>query len=98
MLSLGQLCDDGCNVLLNKQKMYAIKDKQLVIEREKNYRDDLWEIIIPSHPNGKMSVQTNNCTTIVSHEIIYVSAPKYKIQYILSVTIQISSCTQQLPT
>ena len=28
LLSLGQLCDDGCNVLLNKQKMYSIKDKE----------------------------------------------------------------------
>ena len=27
MFSLGQLCDDGCNVILNRQNMYAIKDK-----------------------------------------------------------------------
>ena len=31
LLSLGQLCDDGWNVLLNKQKTYAIKDKWVVI-------------------------------------------------------------------
>ena len=28
LLSLGQLCDSGYNVLLNKQKMYSIKDKE----------------------------------------------------------------------
>ena len=27
LLSLGQLCDNGCNVILNKQNIYAIKDK-----------------------------------------------------------------------
>ena len=27
LFSLGQLCDDGCNILLNKQKMYSIKNK-----------------------------------------------------------------------
>ena len=26
-LSLGHLCDNGCNILLKKQKMYAIKEK-----------------------------------------------------------------------
>ena len=25
MFSLGQLCGDGCNIILNKQKMYSIK-------------------------------------------------------------------------
>ena len=32
ILSLGKLCDDVCNVLLNKQNMYEIKDKEVVIE------------------------------------------------------------------
>ena len=27
MLSISQLCDNFCNVILNKQKMYKIKDK-----------------------------------------------------------------------
>ena len=27
MLSIGQLCDDGFNLLLNKHNMYAMKEK-----------------------------------------------------------------------
>ena len=27
LLSLGWLCGDGCNVILNKQNIYAIKEK-----------------------------------------------------------------------
>ena len=53
MLSLGQLYDNGCNVLLNKQKMYAIKEKGVVIEGERNHRGGLLDIILPSNPNDK---------------------------------------------
>ena len=98
MLSLGQFCDDGCNVLLKKQKMHAIKDKEVVIEGEHNQRDGLWGIIIPSHHSNKTSVQTNNYTTIASHEILYASKHKYKIQHILSMTVHIQACTRQSPT
>ena len=31
LLSLGQLCENGCNVILNKQKKYAINKKEVVI-------------------------------------------------------------------
>ena len=64
LLSLVQVCDGGCNVLLNKQKIYAIKDKEVVIEGKRNHRNGLWDIIIPSHPHDKTSVQTINYTTI----------------------------------
>ena len=30
--SLGQLCEDGCNLLLHKNNMYSIKDKEVLIE------------------------------------------------------------------
>ena len=55
MLSLGQLFDDGCHVIFKKQKMYTIKNKEVVIEGEHNHQYNLWGIIIPSHPNDKMS-------------------------------------------
>ena len=29
LISIGQLCDDGCNVLLNNKKLLAIKNNQL---------------------------------------------------------------------
>ena len=60
LFSLGQVCDDVCNVALNKQKIYAIRDKELVIEGERNHRYGLWVIIIPAHPNDKNIVQTKN--------------------------------------
>ena len=98
MLSLGQLCENGYNVLLNKQKMFAIKDKEVVIEGERNQRDGLWDIIIISHPNNKTVVQNNNYTTVSSHANLYAAKPKYKIEQILSMTDQRPEWTQQSPT
>ena len=69
-----------------------------MIGGEHNQRNGLWGIIIPSHPNEKMSVQTNNYTTVASHAILYTSNNKYKRQQILYVTIQRPECTQQSPT
>ena len=32
LISFGKLCDDDCNVLLKKQKMYAVKKNEIVLE------------------------------------------------------------------
>ena len=69
-----------------------------MIEGEHNNYDGLWDIIISSHPNNKKSVQTNNYTTIASHESLYAETPEYKRQQILSMTVQRPECTQQSPT
>ena len=53
MLSLGQLCDNGCYLLLKKQNMYAMKDKEVLIEGYKNYRYGLWGILLTLHPDEK---------------------------------------------
>ena len=57
MLSLGLLCDDGCNIILDKHNMYAIKYKEVVIEGEQNHHYGIWDIIIPSYTNYRRSVQ-----------------------------------------
>ena len=48
LVSLGQLCDDNCTVILNKNNLFAIKNDKVVL---KGYRstsgDSLWDIPIP---------------------------------------------------
>ena len=97
LLSMGQLCDNGCNVLLNKHNIYAINDKEVSIEGERNHRNGLWGNIILSRTKNKMSVQTNNYPTIASHASLYKSTTKYKRQQILSMDVQKPECTQQSP-
>ena len=69
LISIGQLCDDGCNVLLNNKKLYAIKDKTLVLEGDRNYSDGLWDI-----PIFKTSISKPNYHVPNIHPGIYPSS------------------------
>ena len=33
LMSLGQLCDNGCDILINKQNLYALKNKEVILIR-----------------------------------------------------------------
>ena len=44
LVSLGQLCDDDCNILLHKKVMYAIKNNKIVLTGYRNPNDGLWDI------------------------------------------------------
>ena len=52
LLSLGQICDDDCNVLLNKKHLHVFKHNQPLIHGYRNPHDGLWDIPIPltQHP------------------------------------------------
>ena len=43
----------------------------MVIEGEHNHLDGMWKIIIPSHPNNKKIIQTNDHNTTAPHAGIY---------------------------
>ena len=49
LISLGQLCDDDCTVLLNKNKLYAVKDDKVLLHGDRNHQDGLWDIPIHIH-------------------------------------------------
>ena len=66
LLSLGQLCDDGCDVLLNERKLYAVKNKKIILEGFRNKTDGLWDI-----PVAKKYIQTNNYVPTSSHAAMY---------------------------
>ena len=39
LISLGQLCDDDCTVLLHKKKLFAVKDNELLLQGNRNHQD-----------------------------------------------------------
>ena len=41
LISIRQLCDDGCNILLNKRKSIAVKNKRIILKGNRNYSDGL---------------------------------------------------------
>ena len=66
LISIGRLCDDNCTVLLNKRKLLAIKEKQMILEGSRNYSDGLWDI-----PIYKTDIQKDNYHTPNIHPSIY---------------------------
>ena len=56
LISLGQLCDDGCSIILNKHIMQAYKNNKVVMKGIRNKTDGLWDI-----PIQKTNITTNVC-------------------------------------
>ena len=66
LISLGQLCDDGCSITLNKHTMKAIKNKKVVLEGTRNKTDGLWDI-----PIQKRTLTINACIQPKIHPSLY---------------------------
>ena len=47
LISLGQLCDDNCDVTLNKTLIKVLKNNQNFLQGERNHNNGLWDIPIP---------------------------------------------------
>lgn len=47
LISLGQLCDDDCSILLNKHSLHVFKNLQHILHGVRNQKDGLWDITIP---------------------------------------------------
>ena len=46
LISLGQLCDDDCKVLLDKKSLFVIKKDELILRGYRNKEDLLWDILV----------------------------------------------------
>ena len=66
LISLGQLADDGCSILLNKTKLFAIKENAIVLTGERNIQDGLWDI-----PVYKKVLSDSNWLTPPLHPALY---------------------------
>ena len=47
LVSLGQLCDDDCIAILDKQKLEVFKNDACILTGPRNTTDGLWDIPIP---------------------------------------------------
>ena len=56
LISLGQLCDDGCHILLTKKNLYICKNKELILQGNRNQPDGLWDITLPQQIPVKINV------------------------------------------
>ena len=65
---MGQLCDDDCTVVLTKNKLSVIKDKEIFLSGTQNRKDDLWDI-----PIWKIKITPDNFEKPPTHLAMYKS-------------------------
>ena len=61
LISLRQLCDDDCIVLLNKKNMYAVKEDEVILQGKRNLTDGLWDIPIHKSTINKENYLEPQC-------------------------------------
>ena len=75
LISLGQLCDDDCIIMLHKKVMFAIKNNKIVLQGIRNPIDRLWDI-----PIHKKIIMDNNYPSPNIHPGIYPSRQTNEIE------------------
>ena len=71
-MSLGQLCDDVCEVLLNKKKLKVTTNKKKILHGHRNKSDELWDIKILYYEVYKRKLQNDNFINPPTHAAIYI--------------------------
>jgi hypothetical protein len=51
LLSIGQLCDHGCQAIFNASTVNIIKNHKLILQGQRNLTNGMWVIQLPAH-NG----------------------------------------------
>ena len=46
LVSIVQLCNNNCYVLLNKRILYAFRQSQIILRGNRNNSDGLWDILV----------------------------------------------------
>ena len=76
LVSLGQLCDDDCEILLNKKSLFVIKENELILEGYRNQNDLLWDIPV-SNPDILKSKHLTNPNGAGLYSVV-ANAKQYK--------------------
>ena len=66
LISIGQLCDDGCDIIIDKDQLVVSKNNNIILKGHRNTRDGLWDI-----PIQKANITTNCCLKPPTHSGLY---------------------------
>ena len=80
LLSLGQLCDDGCIVHLTKSTIHVFKNETLVLSGLRNPTDGLWDVPLPQSPRQVMSSHLHHPTSKTSSCNVIIRKDKSKME------------------
>jgi hypothetical protein len=56
LISLGQLCDDGCTITLDQDTIQVTKNNTTILKGIRNQKDGLWDIPISKKTITKIAV------------------------------------------
>ena len=64
LISLGQLCDNNCDVLLQKKFLHVFKNNKKILHGVRNFTDGLWDIYLKQQSTiPKLNVIIQKATT-----------------------------------
>ena len=64
LLSIGQFCDDDCIAIFTKLYVHILKNNDIILRGNRNKKDNLWDISLPSKRENKMNWTTTPSTTM----------------------------------
>lgn len=67
LISVGKLCDDGCDVTFRKHDVQAIKNNNVILKGYRNWKDGLWDI--PLQADKTLKVNSNYADLSTAHKI-----------------------------
>ena len=70
LLSIGQLCDEGCTAIFTKAKLYILRNGQVILTGKRNLSDGLWDVMFKEH-------RIDNINYIISHDKSKVELAQY---------------------
>lgn len=80
LISLGQLCDAGCDITLTAATISVQLDDQTVLTGNRNPHTKLWELPITSQPSS-IAIDDNNNLPNSAHAAVSLNTPANLVQF-----------------
>ena len=74
---MGQLCDDGCKVVLDQHDLAVVKNKTVILRGKRNKTDGLWDI-----PIVKRHLNNGNFQLPQTHAALYTVQQQQRVSHI----------------
>ena len=78
MIAIGQVCDNNCDVILNKRRLVTIIVEKIILQGARNLNNGLWDI-----PVQKRRIEPHNYKLSAIHPAIY----SQKITFVYKIKI-----------
>ena len=80
LLSIGQLCDDGCLAIVSKRSLHVLKNKKVILEGDRNLKDGLWDVTLSSPTSKTTEKQLPQKLQPIENKSKYTCAINYIVQ------------------